>query len=92
MKTTTVNLILLSIFTSFAMAGHHEEQGPQSHASAEWQIKAYSSAAPDYLGDLATVIGGDGKVLKQGANGWTCQSAKRKRRLVERSRGDARVF
>ena len=75
MKTTTVNLILLSIFTSFAMAGHHEKQGLQNHASAEWQIKAYSSAAPDCLGDHATVIGGDGQVLRQGTNGWTCQSA-----------------
>ena len=35
-----------------------------SHASPEWQIWAYTSAAPDYIGDLATVIGADGKVLK----------------------------
>ena len=39
-----------------------EPQG--SHASPEWQIWAYTSAAPDYIGDLATVIGADGTVLK----------------------------
>ena len=37
------------------------------HNSAEWQIWAYTSAAPDYIGDLATVIGADGKVLKEGS-------------------------
>ena len=29
-----------------------------SHNSAEWQIETYSSAAPSYIGDFATVIGG----------------------------------
>ena len=42
------------------------------HASAEWQIAAYSSAAPAYIGDFATVIGGKGEVLREGTNGWTC--------------------
>ncbi len=43
------------------------------HTSAEWQIAAYSSAAPDFLGGAATVMGPDGKtVLRKGTNGWTC--------------------
>ena len=46
-----------------------------SHASAEWQIEAYSTAAPSFIGNYATVIGGDGKVLRQGSNGWTCSAA-----------------
>ena len=33
-----------------------------SHNSAEWQIKTYSSAAPSYIGDFATVIGGNGEI------------------------------
>lgn len=44
------------------------------HTSIEWQIAAYSSAAPAYIGDFATVIGGNGDVIRQGNNGWTCLS------------------
>ena len=43
-----------------------------SHDSAEWQIWAYSTAAPDFIGDFATVKGGNGEVLKEGTNGWVC--------------------
>jgi len=46
-----------------------------NHASPQWQIAAYSSAAPDFIGDFATVIGSDGSVLREGSNGWICQSA-----------------
>ena len=66
--------VILAI-SSWSLAGHHEEKKSLSHESAEWQIEAYTSAAPDYLGDFATVIGGKGAVLRQGTNGWTCQSA-----------------
>ena len=59
-----------------ALAGHHKEgESAVDHTSAAWQIKAYSSAAPDFLGDFATVIGIDGAVLRGGTNGWICQSA-----------------
>ena len=44
-----------------------------SHNSAEWQIETYSSAAPSYIGDFATVIGGNGEILREGTNGWICQ-------------------
>ena len=43
-----------------------------SHDSDEWQIWAYSKAAPDFIGEFATIVGGDGKVLREGSNGWTC--------------------
>jgi hypothetical protein len=32
-----------------------------SHDSDEWQIWAYSKAAPDFIGEFATIVGGDGK-------------------------------
>ena len=43
-----------------------------AHDGAEWQIWAYSSAAPAPLGSNATVLGLDGSVLREGSNGWTC--------------------
>ena len=44
------------------------------NSSADWQIKTYSSAAPSFIGDFATVIGGKGETLREGSNGWTCQN------------------
>ena len=45
-----------------------------SHASEKWQIWAYTSAAPDFIGDFATVIGADGSVIREGTNGWRCEA------------------
>ena len=45
-----------------------------SHTADKWQIWAYSSAAPAFIGDNAAIIGAGGKVLREGSNGWTCQS------------------
>ena len=42
------------------------------HTSAEWQIWAYSTAAPAYIAGDATVLGPDMNVLREGNNGWTC--------------------
>ena len=47
-----------------------EPYGP--HNSAKWQIWAYSTAAPAFIGDFATVKDGSGKVLREGTNGWVC--------------------
>ena len=61
-------LVALCAATSLVHAG--EPEGP--HDGAEWQIWAYSSAAPAPLGTHATVLGLDGSVLREGSNGWTC--------------------
>ena len=58
----------MAALTLTAQAG--EPAGP--HDGAEWQIWAYSSAAPAPLGTNATVLGLDGTVLREGSNGWTC--------------------
>ena len=58
---------VLFLFTSISLtAGDH---GSHSHGgmgnSEDWEIKAYTSAAPAFIGDHATVIGASGKVLRR---------------------------
>ena len=53
-------LFTLLILNSFILLSHTKDS---SHASAEWQIEAYGSAAPDFIGNYATIIGGNGEVL-----------------------------
>ena len=40
--------------------------------SNEWMIETLSTAAPSFIGDNASVATYDGKILKEGSNGWTC--------------------
>ena len=42
------------------------------HQSKEWQIWAYSTAAPSFIGNNATVLDHNNDVLRPGTNGWTC--------------------
>ena len=64
---------LISCGTDMSVSEKNGE--PQvSHDSSEWLIWAYTSAAPDFIGDLATVIGADGTVLREGSNGWRCEA------------------
>ena len=63
-------LLFFLLLNSFILLSHSKDS---SHASAEWQIEAYGTAAPDFIGNYATIIGGNGEVLHKGTNGWTCQ-------------------
>ena len=63
------NLLTLSmVFLAFSLSAGYEKGN-----SKAWEIKAYSSAAPAYIGDNATIIGASGKVLRKGTNGWRCE-------------------
>jgi hypothetical protein len=64
--------ISLLFTTLCAFADHHEGQHKMG-SSTEWEIKAYTSAAPEFIGKNATVIGASGKVLREGTNGWRCE-------------------
>lgn len=68
----------LTLFGAVAISAAHHEMGHADHEhmgnSVDWQIEAYSSAAPAFIGNSATIIGASGKVLRSGSNGWTCQS------------------
>ncbi len=61
------------VITFIPIIGSAEEPSG-SHTSAEWQIWAYTSAAPDFIGDFATVMGADGSVIREGSNGWRCEA------------------
>jgi len=69
------SIIALFLFASIGINAGHHEGGHHDHMgnSKEWQIKAYTSAAPAFIGDHATVIGASGKVLREGTNGWRCE-------------------
>jgi hypothetical protein len=70
MNTKFISLIAI-IFTVSLSAGHHKD-GHMHGNSAEWEIKTYTSAAPNFIGDFATVVSASGKILREGTNGWTC--------------------
>ena len=67
-----LNLFSLLIISISINLSAYEPYG--SHASEKWQIWAYTSAAPDFIGDFATVIGADGSVIREGTNGWRCEA------------------
>ena len=77
------SIILLALITSCNMPVENQTNNngePEgSHTSAEWQIWAYSTAAPDYIAADATVFDGPpdmgGNLLREGTNGWTCLPA-----------------
>ena len=50
------------------LADDHKAQGN----SVDWEIEAYTTSAPDFIGKFATVISASGEVLREGSNGWTC--------------------
>ena len=69
------NLVLTLVFIAGSLFAdnHGAMKAKKDGYSVDWQIKAFSSAAPDFIADYATVIGVDGSVLKEGTNGWTCE-------------------
>ena len=75
-KKLSLIAILFSLISCGSNMNESDKNGePQgSHASAEWQIWAYTTAAPDFIGDFASVIGADGSVLREGTNGWRCET------------------
>ncbi|NCX10607.1 MAG: hypothetical protein EBX21_03330 [Proteobacteria bacterium] len=63
----------LFLFTSVGVfAGHHGDGHKSMGNSEEWEIETYTSAAPDFIGNFATVVGASGEVIREGTNGWTC--------------------
>ena len=68
-KYSIISLLLVNLLINGVVyAGNYD------NTSEEWQIQAYSSAAPDFIGNFATIIGSDGKVIREGSNGWTCMA------------------
>ena len=70
---TTLAIIFVPPVAPSAHAQSTEPSGP--HTSNEWQIWAYSTAAPSFIGADATIVDGANNVLREGTNGWTCLPA-----------------
>ena len=71
---TILKSFLVLVFALGVAAGP-DHDGHHMHGNSDaWQIKAYTSAAPAVIGDHATVISADGRVLREGTNGWTCRN------------------
>ena len=64
------NLLAFIFIFSVGISAH---DGHSHGNSAKWEIEAYTTAAPAFIGDHATVISASGEVLREGTNGWTCQ-------------------
>ena len=64
--------ILFTILLSVTLSAGHHEKGDMHGNSVQWEIDTYTSSAPDFIGDFATVVGASGEVLREGTNGWTC--------------------
>ena len=60
-----LKITLITIFTLLFSASMASAEPYGSHASERWQIWAYTSAAPSFIGDHATVIGASGKVIRE---------------------------
>ena len=54
------------------MGMHAHGGGHMKGNSTDWEIETYTTAAPDFIGDFATVVSASGEVLREGTNGWTC--------------------
>ena len=61
--------ILISLLSTFIASSAYAKEPSVAHSSAEWQIWAYSTAAPDFIGEFASVKGANGEVLREGSNG-----------------------
>ncbi len=75
MKRQILTMCVLTLMAHHALAEHHASTDADDHRSAAWQIEAFSTAAPAFIGNSATILGTDGSILREGSNGWTCQSA-----------------
>ncbi len=62
-------IVVLCSIIQIAVADEHSVD----RASSEWEIEAYSSAAPSFIGDFATILSVTGEVLREGTNGWRCE-------------------
>ena len=64
--------LVVFVFTTNIMGMHAHGDGHMKGNSADWEIETYTTAAPDFIGDFATVVSASGEVLREGTNGWTC--------------------
>ena len=67
-----ISLIAIIFSISIPSVAHDGHSHSDDGKSKEWMIKILSTAAPSFIGNNASVATYDGKVLREGTNGWTC--------------------
>jgi hypothetical protein len=73
MKHSLISMITTTLLVLIASTPSIQAKEPSvSHLSAQWQIWAYSTAAPSFIGTRATILNQNNDVLRAGSNGWTC--------------------
>ena len=66
-------LLGCAFFTSMLSVEILADTHRQNGNTKEWEIQTYTSAAPSFIGEEATVIGASGEILRTGTNGWRCE-------------------
>ena len=67
-----ISLIAIIFTVSISSIAHDGHSHSDDGKSKEWMIKILSTAAPSFIGNKASVATYDGKILREGTNGWTC--------------------
>ena len=67
-----ISLIAVIFTVSISSVAHDGHSHSDDGKSKEWMIKILSTAAPSFIGNKASVATYDGKILREGTNGWTC--------------------
>ena len=77
-----ISLIAVIFTVSISSVAHDGHSHSDDGKSKEWMIKVLSTAAPSFIGNKASVATYDGKILREGTNGWTCSPGRPDRKSV----------
>ena len=65
-------LISVCLFFTVSVFGAHHESAVKAEYSKQQITEIALSAAPSNVSSKATIMDSNGKILREGSNGWTC--------------------
>ena len=65
-------LISVGLFFTVSVFGAHHESAVKAEYSKQQITEIALSAAPSNVSSKATIMDSNGKILREGSNGWTC--------------------